>query len=121
LVPLFNGFSTNAKVKQARTSQEQSSLQLKDAAERLKTDVHALVADCNESVARIYTTQTVTETARLSFDIVQYRYRRGVASRLELTDAELALTQAQSNYLEAVYDYMAARIALYGLMGKAEQ
>jgi outer membrane protein TolC len=79
-----------------------------------------VVADCNESVARIHTTKTVTETAKLSFDIVQYRYARGVASRLELTDAELALTQAQSNYLEAVYDYLAARIALFSLMGTVE-
>jgi outer membrane protein TolC len=120
-VPVFSGFSTNAKVKQAQFSQEQSSLRVKDANERLKTEVHALVADCNESIARIQTTKTVTETAKLSFDIIQYRYTRGVASRLELTDAELALTQAQSNYLEAVYDYLSARIALFSLMGRVEQ
>jgi outer membrane protein TolC len=40
-----------------------------------------------------------------------------VASRLELTDAELALTTAQSNYLEAIYDYLSARIALERSMG----
>jgi outer membrane protein TolC len=58
------------------------------------------------------TRTTVKETAQLSYDIVQYRYAKGVASRLELTDAELALTAAQSNYLEAVYDYLSARIML---------
>jgi outer membrane protein TolC len=119
-VPIFNGFSTTARVRQSQFNQEQSSLRLKDANDRLRADVHAVVADCNESVARIHTTKTVTETAKLSFDIVQYRYARGVASRLELTDAELALTQAQSNYLEAVYDYLAARIALFSLMGTVE-
>jgi outer membrane protein TolC len=120
-VPVFNGLSTNARVKQSQFNREQSTLRLKDANERLKADVHAVVADCNESVVRIRTSKTVTETAKLSFDIVQYRYARGVASRLELTDAELALTEAQSNYLEAVYDYLAARIALFSLMGTIEQ
>jgi len=50
--------------------------------------------------------------------MTQYRYTKGVASRLELTDAELALTAAQSNYLEAVYDYLSARIALDLITGK---
>jgi outer membrane protein TolC len=62
----------------------------------------------------------VKETAELSYTIVQYRYKKGIASRLELTDAELALSTAQSNYLEAVYDYLSARIVLNRLMGKVE-
>jgi outer membrane protein TolC len=120
-VPLFNGFSTTAKIKQAQFDREQSSLRLKDATEKLKADVHATVADCKESLERIYIARSVAETAKLSFDIVQYRYSKGVSSRLDLTDAELALTQAQSNYLEAVYDYLSARIALFSLMGKLDE
>ena len=69
------------------------------------------------SSSRIQTRISVRETAQLSYDITQYRYGRGVASRLELTDAELALTTAQSNYLEAVYDYLSARIALNRTIG----
>jgi len=36
---------------------------------------------------------------------------------LELTDAELAYTQAQSNYLEAVYDYLSANIEVERTIG----
>jgi outer membrane protein TolC len=53
----------------------------------------------------------------LSYEITQYRYARAVASRLELTDAELAFTAAQSNYLEAVYDYLSARIEVDRTIG----
>jgi outer membrane protein TolC len=120
-IPLFNGFANTAKIKQAQYNREQSVLRLKDATERLKADVHAVVANTKESLERIYIAKSVSETARLSFDIVQYRYSKGVSSRLELTDAELALTQAQSNYLQAVYDYLSARIALFSLMGKLNE
>jgi outer membrane protein TolC len=120
-VPLFNGFSTTARIKQAQFDREQSTLRLKDATEKLKADVHAVVANCKESLERIYIAKSVSETARLSFNIVQYRYSKGVSSRLELTDSELALTQAQSNYLEAVYDYLSSRIALFSLMGKLDE
>ena len=119
-VPLFNGFSTVAKVKQAGISREQSGIRLNDSYEQLRARVHQAISDCDESFSRVKTTTQVNETAKLSYGIIQYRYAKGVASRLELTDAELSLTTAQSNYLEAVYDYLNARIALFRLMGKIE-
>lgn len=120
-IPLFTGFSNHAKVKQANIAKEQTALRSKNAYEQLRSSVHQVVADSHESLARLQTTVTVKETAQLSYDITQYRYKRGVSSRLELTDAELELSTAQSNYLEAIYDYLSARIALQRIMGKIDQ
>ena len=116
-VPIFNGNSNKAKVKQAKIEKDQSVVRSKNAYEELRAEVKQVVADVSETAARIQTSANVKETALLSYDITQYRYAKGVASRLELTDAELALTTAQSNYLEAVYDYLSARIALERSMG----
>jgi outer membrane protein TolC len=116
-VPIFNGYSNKAKVKQAKIEKDQSVLRSQNAYEQLKAEVKQVVANVNETSARIVTSANVKQTAALSYDITQYRYAKGVASRLELTDAELALTTAQSNYLEAVYDYLSARIALDHTMG----
>jgi outer membrane protein TolC len=119
-VPLFTGLSNHAKVKQAHITKQQSEVRSKYAYEQLRSSVHQVVADSHESLARLQTSLDVKETAQLSYNIVQYRYKRGVSSRLELTDAELELTTAQSNYLEAVYDYLSAQIALQRIMGKAD-
>jgi outer membrane protein TolC len=119
-VPLFTGLSNQAKVKQARISNEQSVLASKYAHEELHAIVHNVVAGSHESLARLQTSADVKQTAMISYDIVQYRYKRGISSRLELTDAELELSTAQSNYLEAVFDYLTARIALDNLMGNVE-
>jgi len=119
-VPLFAGLGNAARVKQASLSQSQARLRVNQAHEQLRADVHKAVADCQASIERIQTAVVVNETAKLSYDMIQYRYSRGVSSRLELTDAELSLTQAQSNYLEAVYDYLSARIALFRIMGQVE-
>jgi outer membrane protein TolC len=119
-VPLFTGLSNHAKVKQAHISKQQIAVRSKYAYEQLRALVHQSVADSQESLARLKTTLDVRETAQLSYNIVEYRYKRGVSSRLELSDAELELSTAQSNYLEAVYDYLSAQIALQRIMGKAE-
>lgn len=117
-VPLFTGLSNQAKVKQAKISREQTSLRSDYAFEKLRASVHKVVSESHESLARLQTSIEVQETAQLSYDIIQYRYKKGVASRLELTDAEFELSTAQSNYLEAVYDYLSARIALQQIMGE---
>jgi outer membrane protein TolC len=117
-VPIFNGQRNKAKVKQAKIEKDQSVIRSANAYEELKSEVKKVVADVQETTARIQTRANVKETAKLSYDITQYRYAKGVASRLELTDAELALTTAQSNYLEAVYDYLSAYIELDRTIGK---
>ncbi len=119
-VPIFTGMSNQAKVKQAAIGKEQAELRSKNSYEQLRASVHQVVAGSHESFARLKTTINVKEAAQLSYNIIQYRYQKGVSSRLELTDAELALSTAQSNYLETVYDYLSARIALDRIMGKAE-
>jgi len=120
-VPIFNGNSNKARVKQAKIEKDQTVTRSASAYEQLKSEIKQVVADVTETAARIQTSANVKETALLSYDITQYRYAKGVASRLELTDAELSLTAAQSNYLEAVYDYLSARIALEKSMGTITQ
>lgn len=117
-VPLFTGFSTQAKVKQARIERDQSQLLVQNKQTQLNAQVHQVIADVKESSLRVENTAIVQETAQISYNIIQYRYKSGISSRLELTDAELALSTAQSNYLEAVYDYLAASVALDKLKGK---
>jgi outer membrane protein TolC len=117
-VPIFSGNRNKAKVKQAKIEKDQSVIRSANAYEELKAEVKQVVANVHETTARIQTRANVKESAKLSYDITQYRYEKGVASRLELTDAELALTTAQSNYLEAVYDYLSAHIEWERTIGR---
>lgn len=116
-VPLFSGYANQARTQEAKIARLQSVTRFDNAREQLRAEVRQSVANVLEATSRIQTRTTVKEAAGLSYDITQYRYANGVASRLELTDAELALTTAQSNYLEAVYDYLAARIQLDRTLG----
>jgi outer membrane protein TolC len=117
-IPLFAGLGTQARVKQAALTQAQSGLVRKHAEEQLRSLVHDVLSKTQETVVRLDNTRLVRETAQVSYTIIQYRYKNGIASRLELNDAELALSTAQANYLEAVYDYLSARIELDRIIGE---
>ncbi|MDB5014234.1 MAG: outer membrane protein [Daejeonella sp.] len=117
-IPLFTGFTNTAKIRQAKIEHHQNNLVYQNARELLKTEVKQVVSALNETSKRIQTQQNVSETAAQSYAMTKYRYERGVASRLELIDAELALTTASSNYLEAVYNYQSAKIELDRTLGR---
>ncbi|CAG5007454.1 Outer membrane protein OprM [Dyadobacter sp. CECT 9275] len=119
-IPLFSGMQHVNKIAMGKIERQQSDLIYENAQEQLKTEVKQVLASLYETSQRIKTQQNVSETAELSYSITKYRYEKGVASRLELTDAEFALTTAKSNYLEAVFDYLSAKIELDRTMGKAE-
>lgn len=112
VLPLFTGFSNQAKIRQAEMARNQSGIRITEAQQALKTTVKQVIANLKQTYDRMQTQLKVKETALQGYDIVQYRYAKGVTSRLDLTDAELALTAAQLNYLEAVFDYRSAAIEL---------
>jgi outer membrane protein TolC len=118
VLPLFTGHSNQAKIRQAELAQQQSGIRITEAQQALKTTVKQVIAHLRETYDRMQTQVKVKEAALLGYDIVQYRYEKGVTSRLELTDAELALTAAQLNYLEAVFEYLSAEIELARTSGK---
>lgn len=116
-VPVFTGLNTKAKTQQANLTLTQTKIRADYAVEKLRSRVHEVVALSRESLERLHTSASVRETAELSYEIIQYRYRNGIASRLELSDAEFELNSAKSNYLEAVYDYLSSGIAISRLTG----
>jgi outer membrane protein TolC len=119
-VPIFTGLSTQARIKHASITEKQASLKLTSTQAQLRAKVHQSIANVKEASLRLENTAIVQETAQVSYNIIQFRYKNGIASRIELTDAELALSTAQSNYLEALYDYVAARIELNKIRGSVE-
>jgi outer membrane protein TolC len=116
-VPIFNGFRTAARVQQARITKLQSEKQLEHVQESIRAEVKVALSKVEESRLRIASQTQTVSTAELSYRITRDRWKQGISSRLELADAELALTGAKSNYLQSVYDYLHASVELDKALG----
>ncbi len=116
-VPIFNGFRTAARVQQARITKLQSEKQLENVQESIRAEVKVALSKVEESRLRIASQTQTVSTAELSYRITRDRWKQGISSRLELADAELALTGAKSNYLQSVYDYLNASVELDKALG----
>ncbi|GAB3768655.1 TolC family protein [Spirosoma horti] len=117
-VPIFTGFRTNSRIQQAQITRRQSETQLANLKEIVRAQVKISQANVQEARLRIQTQQQTISVAELGYRITRDRWKQGIASRLDLTDAELSLTQAKSNYLQAVYDYLVAVVGLDKVLGR---
>jgi outer membrane protein TolC len=117
-VPIFSGFRTVTKVRQAQITRQQTEKQLENFREIVRAEVKIGVSGVEEARRRIEVQGQTVATAELGYRITRDRWKQGIASRLDLSDAELLLTQAKSNYLQAVYDYLVAGVELDQALGR---
>ncbi len=114
---LFQGLQTYARVEQAQLERQKSEEQ-KIALERnLKTGVHSVRSNLQQARKRLEVQDKTIEMAERGYKIVTARFLSSAATQLEVNDAQLALTQAKVNRIQAVYDYLVAAADLDQLMG----
>lgn len=111
-VPVFSGLRRYSRVAQRQIEVRQVENQLADLRLRTESDVRARADQVSEAGARAAAQRQAVAEARRGFEIASSQYREGTGSRLEVTDAELALRQSELNYARAVYDYLIARARL---------
>lgn len=70
-----------------------------------------------EAEKRIYTSSVTVEKAKEDYMIAQVRYQAGVGTNTDVLDAQVALTKAQTNYVQALYDYNTSWANLENAMG----
>jgi len=117
-VPVFSGLRRYSRVAQRQIEVRQVESRLADARLRAESEVRARLDQVGEARARNAAQRRAVGEARRGFEIASSQYREGTGSRLEVTDAELALRQSELNYAQAVYDYLAARARLDLAVGR---
>ncbi len=117
--PLFTGFRTKGQILEAQAEVEQLKSQLK----RLELDVvretTQAVSSVNETLESIKTAQLAVKQAEENMELAQGRYKVGVGSAIEYSDAELSLNQTRSNLVQAQFSYLQAQANLEHAIGKS--
>jgi len=116
-IPIFNGFATRARVRQADVSIRK--LQEDIASTRLSLDLafENAKAQINSSIITLGAQEKNMKLAQEVFFNTQNNYNNGLAPLTDLLSAENSLTEAQNNYSSALLDYKVAEIQLLKAQG----
>jgi outer membrane protein len=117
-IPLFDGFRTRGRVAQARAGLKHSEYQLEQARKGIRLEVSKAVRDL-ASLRKEYESQVATvDLAEEAYRIAETRFRSGLSTQLELTDAETALEYAKTNFAQTLYRYSVAAANLDRVLGR---
>jgi len=117
-IPVFNGHLFSARREAALERAKESDQRLRDQQQRVSRDVRVAWASTNDAFQRIDVTAQLLRQAALALDLAQGRYNLGLSSIVELTQAQLNLTEAEIENLNAKYDYQTQYAALQYTLGQ---
>jgi outer membrane protein len=115
---LFDGGGRIAKYQEAKANLEGARARVKSTELDIVQNVEQAEIAVEESQERILAAQTLVASAQENFRLAQGRFDAGVGTILELTDAQLALTQAQNTESQALADYRIALARLDRAVGR---
>jgi outer membrane protein len=111
-IPIFNGFQYSSRAKEANYRAAAAKEQVRDIRDRIARDVQVTWMTTNSAYQRVAVTAQLLQQANLALDLAQTRYRLGLSSIVELSQAQLQQTEAAIGNTDARYAYQQALASL---------
>jgi outer membrane protein len=105
-LPILDGGRAAGETVQAEAELRQVRLQRAQLREALGMELEAALSEFDASRAQILARRATVDQARRAADLAELRFRSGLATQLETSDARLLLRQAQVNETQALSAYL---------------
>ncbi len=116
--PLFDAGGARGAVRVAEAGRDADLDRLEQLRQSVRLDVEQSFYDRALALQRIRLSQVAVQAAQASFDAATARRSAGVGTVLDITTAQVSLTQAQNGYVSAVYDFYTADARLRRATGQ---
>jgi outer membrane protein len=114
---IFNGFLTQYQINQAKA--QYNVVKANEASLRLGIllDVRQSYLNLKAAEDTIPVAELAVKQAQENLDLANGRYSAGVGNPIEVTDSQLAYSNAETNHIQALYNYKVAQASLEKAMG----
>ncbi len=117
-IPIFTGFTRQRQVAQAQAQADDTEQQRRAERLRLRADVSAAYLQLQTAYQAVQIEGTNRQVGADQLQQARERYRVGLDSFVQLTEAETLKTQADQAYLAAVYTFHEALADLEAAVGQ---
>ncbi len=116
--PLFDGGLTRANLREAEANYESARSRQVQALRDAYAELESAYLSVLESRERLNATQVALAAAQRNYDAAREALNEGVGTIIEVLTAQLALTTAQTNRVQALYDTVVADLQLKRALGE---
>lgn len=117
---LFSGFNNLYKSREAALALKETRLALDNLNRAITVEVKQAYLSFVAAKEAIGAAEKNVGQAKQAFEIIETRYKNGLATNLEVLDTELAYRQAQVNYLSALKNYNTSLAQIYKATAKED-
>lgn len=110
--PLFDGGSSRAAARSAGYQEMSARETFKQAEASAKAQIESAYLTYTQNAKRIEASQTAFNAADINFKDVQDSYKLGASTLLDVLTAQVSLTTAHSNLIQAIYDFAESDLSL---------
>lgn len=117
-VPIFSSFGRSARTQQAKIALEQSTTQLTETQQKLKLEFEKSKSDFEFSIEQFATAKSNLNLAERIEKKQQIKFKEGLSTSFEFTEAQRQLYATQQSYLQSMVDVISKRAALEKITNK---
>jgi len=117
-LPIFNGFSTDAKVKRTKIELKQVENQIEALKNNIDNEITQAKLNYMSSVATVQFQKKNMSLAETVYAQTKKKFETGTGSNTEISAAQADLVSAQNNYMNALYSALIAKVDLLKATGK---
>lgn len=118
-IPIFNGFASQAQAAQAKALARQLDYSMKGLTEAIKLEVDQAILNYQQAREALLSQQKNVEQAAEAVRLAELNFSEGLATTLDVTTAQVALSQARTNYAQALYECLMALANLEKATGES--
>ncbi|CAN5595983.1 N/A [soil metagenome] len=118
-LPIFDGFARERQVEQARVARADAELRLRSEQTRINTEIATALNTAETGRRSAELEARNVELAEQQLLLARERYRLGLASYVELQEAETLKARADRAYLSAIYQFHENLAALEAAVGRS--
>lgn len=116
--PFFDGLRTRAKVAQAMSTTRSIDISIKDLEQQIAFEARLALDSLAEAVNLLGAAKASIKEAERALEMARISFENGVATTLDVTDAELGLIFSLTNEATALRDLMASGARVLAVAGE---
>jgi outer membrane protein len=117
-VPIFKGFYTKSKIQEAKLTLQKTDNQIANLKLSIDNEVQTAVINFKTAIEAMDYQKQNRKLAEEVFEQTKKKYQSGLGSNTEINAAQTDLKAAETNYINALYDAIVARVDYLKAIGK---
>jgi outer membrane protein len=117
-LPIFDGFAREQRLQESQVARENARYKVKSSELALNADITAAYLSLQTAQQTVALQEANAAKARQELDFVQNEYAVGLSTFIDLSTSRTAYAQAETDHINAIYNYHKAFAVLESAVGR---